>query len=214
MSPAHAVSSDGRGYYPFARSAVAVMLGAALTVFCGCDGPAQGSCPARYSADPERQAKIVEVLGKSQEGGAVVARWGRPIRMCFGAVAPSVVTEEGMLLMDAKLEDARAAARAAHLLTHLVDGLPALVKGQGDCEARVEQALAAEARALALELRLLRELGAPPPEGGPWEVEGIHWAAAPAAREAVLVDYLRSHPDGAPGVDALATGYARRCAAK
>ena len=170
------------------------------------------SCPARFSADPARQARIASTLDASGEGRAVLARWGRPLPMCFGPVPASVVTEKGVLLMDAKLDDARAAARTAHLVTHLADGLPALVKERGDCDARVEQALAAEARALGLELRLLRELRAPPPEGGPWEVEIVYFAAEPAAREAALRAYLRAHPDGAPGVDALAAGYAKRCA--
>ncbi len=187
----------------------------ALSALLGCDRQDTASparCPGRFAADPARQARIVERLGAGAEGGALIAGQGQPIRMCFGAVSSSVVTEQGTLLMDAGQGDARAAARAAHLLLHLADGLPALVKGEGDCDARVEEALRAEARALALELRLLRELGAPPPEGGPWEVEGIHWAAAPEEREAALVAYLRAHPDGAPGVDALASGYARRCA--
>ncbi len=77
----------------------------------------------------------------------------------------------------------------------------------------MEQALAAEARGLSLELRVGRELGAPPAEGGPFEVEAVHWQAAPEEREAALVACLRAHPDGAPGVDALAAGYAKRCAA-
>lgn len=195
------------------RFAITAAACAALVMASlGCGGEAPAVCTGRYSADPARQARILGRLGASAEGAAAVGRWGRPIRMCFGAVRSSVVTEQGVMLMDAKLDDARAAARVAHLVTHLADGLPAIVAGEGDCDARVEQALAAEARALALELRLLRELEAPPPEGGPWEVEGVHWAAPPEGREAAVLSYLRAHPDGAPGVDALAAGYARRCA--
>jgi hypothetical protein len=180
-------------------------------VSIGCGGGEPVACPGRYSADPARQARIVDKLVSSEEGAAVVGRWGKPLRLCFGAVRSSVVTEQGVLLMDASLDDRRAGARVGHLVMHLADGLPAIVAGEGDCGARVEQALAAEARALGLELRLLRELGAPPPAGGPWEVEAIHWAAPPEGREAALLAYLRAHPDGAPGVDALAAGYARRC---
>lgn len=133
--------------------------------------------------------------------------------MCFGPVSPSVVTERGTLLLDASQDDTRAAARVAHLLLHLTSGMTALVQGKGDCDARVEQALAAEARALGLELRLLQELRAPPPPGGPWEVESVYWAAPPEGREAALLGYFKAHPDGAKGVDALAAGYAKRCAA-
>lgn len=194
----------------------AAALVCALLASCGGggsgEGAAPGACPGRFSADPGREARVVERLGAAGEGRAVLARWGRPLRMCFGEVPSSVVTEQGTLLMDARLDDARAAARAAHLAAHLADGLPALVGGEGGCDARVREALRAEARALALELRLVRALGAPPPEGGPWEVEAVHWAAPPEGREAAIEAYLRSHPDGAPGVDALAAGYARRCA--
>lgn len=189
-------------------AAVAVLAGA-------CDrGPAApAKCPARFVEDPARQARIVERLRSTAEGARALDGWAGPLRMCFGPARPSALTEDGLLLMEANQDEARAAARAGHLALHLVDGLPAIVAGKGDCEGRVERALAAEARGLALELRVGRELGAPPAEGGPFEVEGVFWQAAPEAREAALVAYLRAHPDGAPGIDALAAGYAKRCAA-
>lgn len=198
-----------------AARALAAVAAAAVLAGGGCDreSAAPAKCPARFTEDRARQARIVERLRATGEGARALDGWAGPVRMCFGPARPSALTGEGLLLMDASQDEARAAARAAHLVLHLSDGLPALVAGKGDCERRVEQALAAEARGLALELRLGRELGAPPAEGGPFEVEGVFWQAAPEAREAALVAYLRAHPDGAPGVDALAAGYAKRCAA-
>lgn len=180
-------------------------------VSCGGAKGKDEGCPAGFSADPGRQESVLARLRGSREGAAALARWGAPLRMCFGEAQISVVTERGALLMDASQHEARAAARVGHLVTHLADGLPALLAGEGECDERVERALAAEARALSLELRLLRELGAPPPAGGAWEVESVYWASPEKGREAAVLGYLRAHPDGAPGADALAAGYARRC---
>jgi hypothetical protein len=196
---------------------VAALVVAAGIAAGGCDRGAPpappAKCPARFTADGGRQGRILERLRATGEGARVLSRWAGPVSMCFGPARPSALTEEGVLLMEAAEDEARAAARAAHLIAHLADGLPALVAGKGDCERRVEQALAAEARGLSVELRVGRELGAPPAQGGPFEVEAVYWQAPPEEREAALVGYLRAHPEGAPGVDALAAGYAKRCAA-
>jgi len=129
--------------------------------------------------------------------------------VCFGPAPVSVVTHDGALLIDARLDEGEAAARAGHLATHLSDGLiPSPTRGD-DCAAYVDRALHAEARALALELRLRRAFAGP--RRVTYEIEAPFWAAPAASREALIVDYLRAHPDGAPGIDALASGYARRC---
>ncbi len=82
----------------------------------------------------------------------------------------------------------------------------------GDCDAQVDEALALEARALALELRLRRALGVTS-RRLPYAFEDGFWSAPAAGRERLVLDYLRAHPDGAPGLDGLASGYARRCRA-
>ena len=202
-----------------ARALVAwALVGGALvgSALVGCERaerPSPVKCPARFAVDEARQAHIVEKLRGTEEGARTLARWTEPLRICFGPARPSALTEEGVLLLDGAADEARAAARTAHLVAHLADGLPALVAGKGDCAARVERALVAEAAGLGLELRVGRELGAPSLAGGPFEVEAVFWQSPPEAREGALVAYLRAHPDGAPGVDALASGYARRCAA-
>ncbi|MEZ4299449.1 MAG: hypothetical protein R3B70_31145 [Polyangiaceae bacterium] len=194
------------------RAAVMGILGAALTAGgagCGADRP--GRCPALFHEDARREEAVMARLRGTAEGARVLDAWKGGTRVCFGEVKVSVVTEEGVLLMDASADDARQAARAGHLILHLTDGLPALVRGGGECERRVDSALALEARALSLELSLLEELKAPPRPGGAWEIEEVYRAAAPAKREEALIGYLRSHPEGAPGVDGLVAGYTRRC---
>ena len=80
----------------------------------------------------------------------------------------------------------------------------------GDCDAQVDEALRQEARALSLELRLRRALGGVE-RRIPYAFEDDFWRAPPEGREPLVLDYLRAHPDGGPGLDALGSGYARRC---
>ena len=80
------------------------------------------------------------------------------------------------------------------------------------CEVITERALAAEAKALSLELGLRRAFGVPASSARvQYTFEGDFWAAPEEAREGLVLAYLQAHPDGAPGIDALASGYARRC---
>jgi len=111
-----------------------------------------------------------------------------------------------VILLDRELDEPEAAARVGHLLEHAAKEMPTT----GDCDAQVSAMLGREARALALELRLRRELGVRAPRI-PYAFEDAFWAAPPQQREGLLLEYLRAHPDGAPGLDALASSYARRC---
>jgi hypothetical protein len=72
----------------------------------------------------------------------------------------------------------------------------------------VSRALDREARAYALELSVSRTLEASP---GRYEFEADFYAAPPADREGVVRRYLETHPNGGPGLDALASGYRQRC---
>jgi hypothetical protein len=139
--------------------------------------------------------------------------------VCFGRTEVSAITTTGTILLDTRLGEGETAARFGHLLLHAVDGLPMAepTKGSdaGDCDARVREALVIEARAFALELRLRRELGVgvgEEPRTVPYEFEGPFWRAEPEARELLVLRYLEEHPRGGPGVDAIAAGYASRCA--
>lgn len=112
--------------------------------------------------------------------------------------------------MDRDLDEPEAAARLGHLLTHAVEGLPMAHLEAGDCAGQVDLALAQEARALTLEIRWRRALGVTA-RRIPYAFEDDVWRAPEPAREGVVLDYLRAHPDGGPGVDGLLAGYSRRC---
>ena len=133
---------------------------------------------------------------------------GVPLRVCFGEVAVSAVTDEGMVLLDAAMPEAEAAARLGHLAMHVVEGSPAPGAGEAECEAAVRRALEAEARAFALELRLRRGLGVIKHRYG---FEAAFWGARAEEREAGIAAWLWEHPGGGEGVDGLAEGYRRRC---
>lgn len=181
-----------------------VAIGAAL----GCRADPGNPCPSGYSMDLMRAAIIAERLRRTTEGEKLLPRGSALPETCFGPAAVSMITTEGTLLLDRRLDDFEAAARVGHLLTHRADGLGVAEFGL-DCDAEVTRALRLEARALALELRLRRVLGGSRVIA--YEFETPFWEAQPDAREALIFDYLRTHRDGAPGVDALASGYLRRC---
>jgi hypothetical protein len=124
---------------------------------------AAATCPAGHVIDPARSKALWARLAQVPEGAALIERSEREPAMCFGPAQPSVVSGGGLLLLDARLADDEAAARVGHLVSHVLQGdqldpeAPAAV---ADCEAFGASALAAEKRAHALELRLLRALRA------------------------------------------------------
>lgn len=188
----------------------------ALVAALGCGGERaptvmETSCPGPTSSDAERAARVIAFARRSAEGRALLVR-AAGARLCFGEVAPSVVTSDGAVLLDRRLGDAEAAARLGHLLHHVAEGAP-LDEGATDgrpCEERVADALVAEGRALALELRLRRELGVRQPRVR-YEFEAPFHRAPEDRRQALIVAYLEAHPEGAPGVDGLANAYLARC---
>ncbi|UQA62587.1 hypothetical protein [Polyangium aurulentum] len=163
--------------------------------------------------DETRTGVLLDTLGRVPEGREArdAARSAPFPRVCFGPAAVSALTSEGVIMLDASLGEGEAAARLGHLSMHVARGSPlVLPEDRGGCDAAVERALAAEADALALELRLRRALGVTSPKI-PYAFEEEHWRAEPEARTPLVLAYLRAHPDGAPGLDALGAGYARRC---
>jgi hypothetical protein len=82
------------------------------------------------------------------------------VHWCFCDGDSSVVVAQRFLILRRRDPDPAVAARAAHLLDHVVQGpplRPAPNKAEGqDCEARVDAALGREAQAYALELRIRR----------------------------------------------------------
>jgi len=180
---------------------------ALLIVACGSSaGPDAGAtwrCAAGTHPDPERRARLVELLQDVPEARRLLAR---DVPICFGAVPVSAVDDQPVVLMESDRGDASAAARYAHLLMHLVDGSP-FVPGE-DCDLVVERALDREAAAYALELRVLRSLG-----GGPSAYPALE-AAYDASAEDGVRGWLAENPHGGAGVDGLAAGYRARCEAR
>lgn len=191
------------------RWACALLVGASA----GCATPPEAErCPAPLQADGRRARALLERLRSRPEGDPIVARLrGRSPTICFGDPPFSAVTTDGVILMQSRLTEREAAARLGHLLVHVIEGLPMERPGPGSCEQQVDEALGAEARALAVEIRLRRALDVGPDPALRYEFEAPFWQAAPDAREPVILHYLREHPDGGPGVDALASAYRQRC---
>jgi len=172
-------------------------------------------CPARFALDAPRATRLLETLGKVERGARIrdEALATGPLEICFGALAVSSVTTTGIVLMDETLGDEEAASRLGHLLTHVSQGLSRFegdAGADGGCDAWVARALDAEATALSLEIELRRALGVTSPRSK-YAFEDDVRAAKEEDREAIVLAYLRAHPDGGPGIDALASGYARRC---
>lgn len=173
--------------------------------------PRPAACPQDSHADPDRQARLHQhlrsalprlaspdalALGQAPDFGA----W------CFGQ--QSELQENGPLLLDESLADNEAAARAGHLLLHIL--LPPWSDSQAPCEERVEHALEAEAHALSLELELRQVLGVTTPKIT-YAFAAEHQQSLPDQRIPLIEKALRQFPGGAPGVPGLATAYAQRC---
>ncbi len=209
--PVPATPSRAAAHAPPNRGgAAAVTVAAIFCLSCRATDPPR-SCPPRFAEDGARGALLIDRLRAAPEGRSLLARLpAAPPRICFGATAVSTITTDGVVLLDRELGELEAAARLGHLLAHAVEGMPMAHPRARDCDAQVDEALVQEASALSLELRLRRALGVTDPRL-PYAFEDDFWRAPAAGREPLLLDYLRAHPDGAPGLDGLLSGYRRRC---
>jgi hypothetical protein len=170
------------------------------------------TCPAGTWLDPARQTRIAGQLraGLGRLTGRADAQqlaraWRDGDAWRFGR--RSELQEAGPLFLDAALDDGETAARAGHLLFHRLMAPPWLPTHDASCDQRVRQALAAEARALALELELRRTLDVTRPR-----VNYTFTIDSDGAFSAATIQsMLERHPDGAPGVPALGQAYAERC---
>ncbi len=187
-----------------------VVLALALA---GCGGGAP-ACPEGTRSDDARALEIRTRLA-SVVGGAELVRdaVARVRAICFApATSASVIDDTFVVILQSDLEPGEAAARLGHLLVHVRDGLPSALLHGPDCGSAVERALAREATAYVREVALQAELGAAP-RALAFEFAADVLAAAPERREPIVLDYLRAHPGGAPGIDGLAAGYRARCEA-
>jgi hypothetical protein len=178
---------------------------------CAAAAPAMPPCPDGFWQDPPRAVEILGALATSEEGEALLANAG-PLRLCFGAISPSQVITDGVLLLDTTRGAPETAARVGHLLVHLkeralFDHPPA---DKQRCGAWVEAVLGAEGRAYAVELRLAQALGVEVS----YPFAAAFWKSEPASREAKIASYLKEHSEGGAGLAPLATDYAHACAVR
>jgi hypothetical protein len=193
------------------RTFALIPLGVVLALGVASCAPASPPCPAGTAPDAPRARALIALLERVREGATLTRRLlTRTPQLCFGRVPVSAITPDGTVLLDTALNDTEASARLAHLLLHVIEGSPAPRPGVHDCPAAVHQALTAEASALSLELHVRRDLGVTAPALR-YEFEQDFWRAPPDDRHALILSYLQAHPTGAPGIDALAEGYSRRC---
>ena len=167
-------------------------------------------CPAGFAPNEARANTLWKRLGASSAGARLIARGTSKPPICFGQTELSNITTTGVMYFDDKLAEAEAAARLGHLFLHFVDGMPMANPRPTDCEKQVDAALRAESVALSFELELRREFAVTNGRIG-YLFEERYWAAEREQREPLILDYLRAHPHGAPGIDALAAGYTKRC---
>jgi len=171
-------------------------------------------CPASLAKNEDRARRLWDRLDDAPDGALLMTRTSSLPLVCFGKVDLSVVTTEGIVLFDNRLDDDEGAARLGHLLAHIVNGMPMANPRDVDCETQVNDALQLEAQALSLELRLRKNLQRDVQKRAKrqaYEFEAGYWATEEPKREQFLWDYMRAHPNGAPGLDGLAHGYAKRC---
>lgn len=171
-------------------------------------GPAP-PCPFGYFDRVGQGQALLARLRETEEGREIADQLGSTeVRFCFGDIEVPVVSEERLLLLTDDEDEDVLAARTGHLLLHVLRGppLPEPIPRNANCRVLVDQALHAEARAYAVELRLRRELGVLERR---YEFEDAFWRERDGER--VIYDYLVAHPDGGPGLDPLATAYRQRC---
>ena len=172
--------------------------GAWLLLLASCNAPQTLTCPAGTQLNPERAKEVLALV--NAEGAT----------LCFGELWPSRIVTNGVYLLDERASIPETAAKVGHLNLHYkeaarFDTLPTTKEG---CVAWVDGLLVLEAQAYAVELRLRKTLRV---HNNPYEFEEFFWAEDPVKQEGVILEYLRAHPYGGGGIDALGAGYLKRC---
>jgi hypothetical protein len=156
------------------------------------------TCPEGTHLNPARAREVLSLVAAEDA------------TLCFGALWPSRIVTNGSYLLDERASLQETAAKVGHLHLHQreaarFDTLPTKREG---CAAWVDELLVLEAKAYAVELRLRRDLQV---NSNSYEFEERFWATDDAQKEGVILAYLRAHPYGGGGIDALGAGYLSRC---
>ena len=136
------------------RACCWTLFGLAIAVGVSCTPTPD--CPAPSAPDEERRERLVEMLRSTPAAAHLVEHMPR---VCFVAGRESVLTSNGVALLDSSTSDPAAAARLAHLAEHFRSRIVPPERGPR-CLAHVEQNMRSEGRAWAIELELQRALGA------------------------------------------------------
>lgn len=152
------------------RVALSIALAAQLAVACdpSPEGPRASeprpACPAGTERDPKRQAALEQQLGADLHAASLVRATAGRVVVCFGAGIEPGVDARHRVRLAAGRDDAEAAAKLAHLLLHVTEGLPWHEQDRRPCAIRLAEARDREERAQALEATLLRSFGRPAPD--------------------------------------------------
>ncbi len=128
----------------------------------GCETPAP-ACPPGMADNRPRTARLLALLKSTADGHKLLREPPRRYRVCYGqGQREAGVTALRQLLLPTATSDPVAAAKIAHLLTHLQLGQPFDPRSSAPCGPRLARARQLEQHAHALENRIRAALGAPP----------------------------------------------------
>lgn len=112
-------------------------------------------CPPGATSSPTRTRAVLRRVRSQPRGKALLLALGRPPVVCYGKVSEGTLQTDGALVLQEDRPVAANAARAGHLLHHLVHGLPldqaAVRSDPRTCAELVSRADRAERAAHALE---------------------------------------------------------------
>lgn len=174
----------------------------ALLLLAGACGPPP--CPPRTLADDVRARAVQAAAAGTRAGQGLTSG---EAALCFGGLERGSVLPDGVVLLSDALERAAAAARLLHLRVHVADGLHRFPAAGVPCERQMEAAIAAEARAIAVEIEACEELRC---DAAPYSFAAEVLAAAPAERALRVRARLQEEHPG-DGLDGLLRRYRARC---
>ncbi|RLB60602.1 MAG: hypothetical protein DRI90_13350 [Deltaproteobacteria bacterium] len=194
-------------------AAVVIAAGAIIALALHGSRPDELICPAGLRSDPQRAARLVELLESVPRGRDLVQDAPGPLHICFAEANTGVVRSDGVFVMDASGDEGAEAARLGHLLLHLIDGAPLSepLDPARACAVLVAEAMVAEAQAHTLELRLRRDLQVTGHLLDP-ALEATFWGVPEAQQVGVIHDALVQEGGGAGAPD-LQRAYTIRCRA-
>ncbi len=195
----------------FLAVAGGVGVAVAFFVFLRAKEPAM-TCPNPLRAEPVRAARLRELLARAPAGHQLLQQLPSPLRICFGEVDVAVWRTDGIVVFPPSGQAREDAARLGHLLLHAVEGppLPETVDRSRSCRGWARRAVAAEARAYTLELRLRRQFRVSQPRQR-YPFEAQFWAAEHSRQNEVVRSYLLAHPAGSEGFIGYFNAYVQRC---